>query len=445
MVQRHRATRLHYDFRLEIDGVLVSWAVPKGPTLDPKVRRAAFHVEDHPMDYIDFEGVIPAGGYGGGDVIVWDAGTWEPYKDPDPAAAVAAGELHARLHGVKLRGTFVLIRTRRQGSGKDDWLLLHKRDEHAVDGWDPEQHPRSVLSGRTSEEVLADPDRLWDPHTGARPLKASQEELRALDGLRDGDTWHVFGRDLRVREPDEVLFPPLPGRATATAVTRRELLRYTTRMAPAVLPHLAGRALSLRRFPRGAGTTGSWQRRPPRHAPRWLTSLTVTEPAALVWAAGADALEWHVPATGAAVIDLGQGTAWADQLVLARLYRTAFEHLGVTACAKVSGAHGIEIWVPATGDATGWARSLARSIAAVVPDLAHHGTPGGPAVVAPYSPLAAPGAPVSAPIGWDELDDPALTPDAFTVRTVPDRLAGRGDLFAAVLAAPRALPALDQV
>ena len=278
VVQRHRATRLHYDFRLEIDGVLVSWAVPKGPTLDPKVRRAAFHVEDHPMDYIDFEGVIPAGGYGAGDVIVWDAGTWEPYKDPDPGAAVAAGELHARLHGEKLRGTFVLIRT----GGKDNWLLLHKRDEYAVDGWDPQEHPRSVLSGRTNEEVLADPDRLWDPHTGARPLKASREELRALEEVRDGDTWHVFGRDLRVSTPDKVLFPPLPGQAP---VTRRELLRYTTRMAPTVLPHVAGRALALRRFPGGAGSAGSWQRRPPRWAPPWLTSLTVTEPAALVWAA----------------------------------------------------------------------------------------------------------------------------------------------------------------
>ena len=113
VVQRHRARRLHYDVRFEIDGVLVSWAVPKGPTLDPAARHAAFHVEDHPIEYIDFEGVIPAGEYGGGDVIVWDAGTWEPAKTGDPAAAVARGELHADLHGSKLRGRFVLVRTGR--------------------------------------------------------------------------------------------------------------------------------------------------------------------------------------------------------------------------------------------------------------------------------------------------------------------------------------------
>src|SRR6201999_4288223 len=104
VVQRHRARRLHYDLRFEIDGVLASWAVPKGPTLDPNVKRAEFHVEDHPIEYIDFEGVIPTGQYGGGDVIVWDTGTWEPGKAEDPAAAVASGELHAEMHGEKLRG-----------------------------------------------------------------------------------------------------------------------------------------------------------------------------------------------------------------------------------------------------------------------------------------------------------------------------------------------------
>jgi bifunctional non-homologous end joining protein LigD len=155
VVQRHRARRLHYDFRLEIDGVLVSWAVPKGPSLDPAVRRAAFHVEDHALAHAGFEGVIPAGQYGGGDVIVWDTGTWQPRKTDDPGRAVTAGELHFDLYGEKLRGRFVLVRTRTGRGGKDEWLLLHKRDEHAADGWDAEDHPRSVLSGRTNDEVKA--------------------------------------------------------------------------------------------------------------------------------------------------------------------------------------------------------------------------------------------------------------------------------------------------
>src|SRR4051794_26729771 len=156
VIQRPRAPRLHSDFRLEIDGVLVSWAVPKGPTLDPAVRRMAVHVEDHPMEYADFEGVIPRGEYGGGDVIVWDRGTWEPHGTDDPAAAVADGELHADVHGEKLRGRLVLVRTERKDGarddGKDQWLLMHKHDDDAVEGWDPEDHPRSVLSGRTNDE-----------------------------------------------------------------------------------------------------------------------------------------------------------------------------------------------------------------------------------------------------------------------------------------------------
>src|SRR5271165_1345517 len=162
VVQLHRARRTHYDVRFEIGGVLASWAVPKGPTLDPGVKRAAVHVEDHPIEYLDFEGVIPPG-HGGGDVIVWDHGTWEPHGTGDAAAAVAAGELHADVHGHKLRGRLVLVRRGRDRSGTDQWLLVHKRDQYSVEGWDPAQYPRSVLSGRTSEEVKADPRRVWRP------------------------------------------------------------------------------------------------------------------------------------------------------------------------------------------------------------------------------------------------------------------------------------------
>ncbi|CAN5373831.1 hypothetical protein BH23ACT6_BH23ACT6_18820 [soil metagenome] len=155
VVQRHRASRLHYDLRFEIDGALVSWAVPKGPTLDSDVRRLAIHVEDHALDYLDFEGVLPGNGYGAGDVIVWDIGTWKAYKSDDPARELANGELHAQMYGEKLRGQMVLVRTGMR-QGKEWWLLLHKHDEYAEAGWDAEDHPRSVLTGRTNEQVQSE-------------------------------------------------------------------------------------------------------------------------------------------------------------------------------------------------------------------------------------------------------------------------------------------------
>ncbi|HEX6128216.1 MAG TPA: non-homologous end-joining DNA ligase, partial [Candidatus Limnocylindria bacterium] len=160
VVQRHRATALHYDFRLEIGGVLVSWAVPKGPTLDPGERRLAMRTEDHPIEYLPFEGTIPAGEYGAGDVIIWDWGTFEPEETNDPVAAVAAGELKFRLFGERLRGRFTIVRTdgrARYGRGDDreKWLLIHKRDEATVVGWDAEDFPESVKTGRTNDEVKA--------------------------------------------------------------------------------------------------------------------------------------------------------------------------------------------------------------------------------------------------------------------------------------------------
>ncbi len=158
VVQRHRASRLHYDFRLEIDGVLASWAVPKGPSLDPNFKRGAFRVEDHPLDYFDFEGTIPKGEYGGGDVIVWDWGTFEPEVTSDPGRALRDGELKLVLRGEKLHGRFTIVRTkgwsgRGDRSDRESWLLIKKRDDWAVEGWDAEAHPKSVKTGRTNDEV----------------------------------------------------------------------------------------------------------------------------------------------------------------------------------------------------------------------------------------------------------------------------------------------------
>jgi bifunctional non-homologous end joining protein LigD len=189
VVQKHRATRLHYDFRLEMEGVLKSWAVPKGPSLDPADKRLAMQVEDHPVSYFDFEGTIPQGNYGAGAVMVWDVGTWEPLS-PQPVngkyvrgteaealAMLSKGDLKIRLHGQKLKGDFALIhiRGRRPGSKGTEWLLIKKHDEYAVEGYDIEQYDSSVLSQRTMAQIAGDEGSAeW---TSSRP--ASRGKVKA--------------------------------------------------------------------------------------------------------------------------------------------------------------------------------------------------------------------------------------------------------------------------
>jgi bifunctional non-homologous end joining protein LigD len=165
VVQKHAATSLHYDFRLELGGVLKSWAVPKGPSLDPADKRLAMRVEDHPLEYAAFEGNIPKGEYGGGTVLLWDFGWWEPDRTwiesakgggpTDPEAALAAGELKLMIHGQKLNGSWALVQMK--GRGDKNWLLIKHRDPYARPGTDiTREAPDSVLSGHSLEQITAE-------------------------------------------------------------------------------------------------------------------------------------------------------------------------------------------------------------------------------------------------------------------------------------------------
>jgi bifunctional non-homologous end joining protein LigD len=156
VVQKHRATRLHYDFRLEMEGVLKSWAVPKGPSLDPADKRLAMQVEDHPVSYLDFEGIIPPGNYGAGTVMVWDIGTWE--AEGNASEMLAKGDLKFRLDGKKLQGSFVLarMRSRRPGSKGTEWLLIKHRDQNVVPGYNIDDYDYSVLTQRSLDQIASD-------------------------------------------------------------------------------------------------------------------------------------------------------------------------------------------------------------------------------------------------------------------------------------------------
>ncbi len=175
-VQKHLASHLHYDFRLEWKGVLLSWAVPKGPSLDPKTKRLAMHVEDHPIEYGTFEGVIPSG-YGAGIVMLWDQGTWKPEVD-DVDAALAKGDLKITLDGFKLKGSWVLVRTgghwgsKSSGGDARSWLLIKHKDDWAGDVDITEFAPRSVRSDGEFEDILAaDRPDVWESN---RPAKGGE-------------------------------------------------------------------------------------------------------------------------------------------------------------------------------------------------------------------------------------------------------------------------------
>jgi len=184
VVQKHRASHLHYDFRLEMGGVLKSWAVPKGPSLDPADKRLAMMVEDHPVSYFDFEGIIPPGNYGAGTVEVWDAGTWEPLMSPGKHSReemektadelLKKGDFKFRLKGRKLPGEFVLVKTRsrRPGSKGNEWLLIKHRDDAVEPGYNIEEHDGSVISGRTLDEIAGDEGSAeWESNRKAAPGK----------------------------------------------------------------------------------------------------------------------------------------------------------------------------------------------------------------------------------------------------------------------------------
>jgi bifunctional non-homologous end joining protein LigD len=190
VVQKHDATRLHYDFRLEMEGVLKSWAVPKGPSLDPSDKRLAMQVEDHPVSYFDFEGIIPENNYGAGTVMVWDVGTWQPLSpvavegkyvpgtDAEAAAMLAKGDLKFRLKGKKLNGDFAIIKIkgRRPGSKGTEWLLIKKHDDYAVDGYNIDDYDGSVISKRSLDEIAGDSgSREWQSRSagGRGKLKAA--------------------------------------------------------------------------------------------------------------------------------------------------------------------------------------------------------------------------------------------------------------------------------
>ncbi|WP_242395870.1 non-homologous end-joining DNA ligase [Anaeromyxobacter oryzisoli] len=474
VVQKHAARRLHWDFRLELGGTLRSWAVPKGPSADPAERRLAVEVEDHPVEYADFEGIIPAGNYGAGAVIVWDRGSWQPLGDP--VKGLEGGKLTFLLHGDKLRGEWTLVRTRRVGD-KQQWLLMkHRGDAFAGPGRPfPEE---SVLSGRLLEEVAAEGGR------GEATVRAGARARRPARGPRPrGSAAGAHERVTAISNPDKVFFP-------AEGITKGDLVAYHRAIAPFMLPFLADRPLVLTRYPDGIEGKSFFQKDAPAWRPPWLRTVTVHAEDAgrdlehflvddadgLAWLVNLGTIPIHVFASRATalerpdwcVVDLDPKEApFAHVVTLARALHALCEDIGLPSYPKTTGQKGLHVLVPLGGQLThGQARALgellARAIEAEHPDLSttaralrargrrvyldylQNGY--GKTIAAPYTVRPRPGAPVSAPLRWREVNA-RLDPSRFTIRNMRARAErlGADPLRPVIEERPELVAALDRL
>ncbi len=296
---------------------------------------------------------------------------------------------------------------------------------------------------------------------------------------RQGD-WQVGGHAVRLTNLDKVLFPD-------RGHTKRDLVRYYVSVAPVLLPYLAGRGLTLHRYPNGVGGASFWAKEVPSHAPDWVqrwfypgsspseahSYIVADRVATLAFLANQAAIDLHPwtsrteasdrPTYALIDVDPGERTTWEEVLVLTRLYRTALDHLGVVGLPKVTGKRGIQVWVPVRSiysfdDTRAWVERISRAIGQTVPDLVsweweksqrrglarldYTQNAVNKTLVAPYAVRPTPGASVSAPITWDELDDPDLRPDRWDISSMPERIRRRGDLFGRALDLEQTLPGL---
>ncbi|MDB6110554.1 MAG: ykoU [Pedosphaera sp.] len=426
VIQEHHARHLHYDLRLEADGVLKSWAVTKVPTTAPSIRRLAVRTEDHPLEYADFEGDIPEGQYGAGHVKTWDRGSYENLSGRPLPEALADGKVEVQLHGKKLKGRFALIRMAGDGR-RENWLLIKMKDEHA----------RS-----SPERKSKDPARL---------ARANRTRSRILPAQRP-----VLASTLpfEFTNLDKVMFPE-------KGYTKGDVIRYYAAVAHLLLPHLRNRPITLERLPDGVRPSAPhfWQKHTPDYYPDWIPRISVVgadgtrvkyalvndEPS-LLYLVNQGTLTFHpwlsrvkdLDRPDFVLFDLDPGeSAFTELIKIAKQLHRQLDVERTGNFVKTSGKAGLHVLVPWTrpggyDDARSWAFSMARQVAKKLPDIAtterskaaRHGkayidvmqNARGHHVVPPYVLRAVPAATVSTPLKWNELTG-RLNPNRFDLKT----------------------------
>lgn len=485
VVQEHHAAKLHFDFRLEMGGVLKSWSIPKGPSLDPRDKRFAVPTEDHPVEYLKFQGHIPAGNYGAGEHMIWDAGTYELLTDGDALAQLAAGRLAFRLHGEKLRGAFNLLRMR-----DEQWLLIKSRDEFAAAGWQLKllvevagwnktttQHGRASKSKSGAQTEV----KKYSPQARANDAKIVSASRAFKREDLAGDLQVKVGNErVALTNLDKVYWP-------AAGYTKGDLVKYYYAVAQYILPYLKDRPLIMKRYPNGiAGKF--FHQHDVNEVPRYVrtASLPVEDGgghvvdyivgdnlATLLYMTNLGAIErhpWHSRLRHLAqpdwvVFDLdpAEGIPYSTICGLALNTKRLLERLGLESYAKTSGSRGMHVYVPLkpvhSYDAVAaFAAQVATLVARENPEIAtveralkrrkrgqiyvdYMQNARGKSVVAPYSARPRVEATVSAPLEWGEVERKKITPQAFTIMNMQERLAAKGDLFKAALARRQSLQA----
>jgi bifunctional non-homologous end joining protein LigD len=474
VMQEHHASKLHFDFRLEMGGVLKSWSVPRGPSLDPAEKRLAVETEDHPVEYLKFEGHIPEGEYGGGEHMIWDEGTYKLHDGEDALKALEAGRLNFELQGKKLKGAWTMLRLKgREGQ----WLLMKARDGFARTGWKLElrmpdetfeKKERATKQSKQKESAKR-PERKYTAQVKpkGKPVSASRAfKTRNLSG----DTEVKVGRDLlQLTNLDKVYWPD-------EGYTKGDLIRYYYEVSKYILPYLKDRPLIMKRYPNGI-TGSSFHQHDVNEAPRFVrTELIDVEEGhkvdyiisdnlqTLLYMANLGAIErhpWHSRTLDLDhpdwfVFDLDPSNVEFEEICdVAMSTKGILDELGLESYAKTSGSRGIHVYVPLKPvhtyeEVAAFAERVAELVVEANPEIAtverslkkrkrraiyvdHMQNARGKSVVAPYSVRPKPAAPVSAPLEWDEVKRKKIKIQDFTIGNMLRRIERKGDLFRPVL------------